>query len=254
LFVTDYDAGTFTNTQPALESTALGGDDRRSPSPPSTSTISIPATAPRASPRSPTRSPTTSHAPDILSIEEMQDNNGAAAGDGISPTGTDASTTWQMLVDALNLAPTGAHYQWVDQAPVYNSEGGEPSATSRVGFIYNTDRVQLGDLAPDATLAERREYVTGSATASATPATSSNLPTTCWAPRSTPTTGATPASRCSASSPSTATPSSSPPTISGQGRFGQLLASSTKTLENGEPNNSGWAQRKPGRRRTSIRC
>ncbi len=92
------------------------------------------------------------HAPDIISIEEMQDNNGAT-NDGT----TDASTTWQMLVDALNLA-TGAHYQWVDQAPTNGAEGGEPGGNIRVGFLYNTDRVQLGHLDANATLAERRMY------------------------------------------------------------------------------------------------
>jgi predicted extracellular nuclease len=97
------------------------------------------------------------NAPDILSIEEIQDNNGAAAGDGISSTGTDASVTWTMLVNAVNAA-TGAKYQWVDQAPVYDAEGGEPSGNIRVGFLYNTERVQLGDLAPDASLAERRAF------------------------------------------------------------------------------------------------
>jgi len=90
------------------------------------------------------------NSPDIISIEEMQDNNGAGAG------GTDASTTWQMLVDALNLA-TGAHYQWVDQEP-NGSEGGEPGGNIRVGFLYNTDRVQLGNLDANATIAERRQY------------------------------------------------------------------------------------------------
>ncbi len=80
----------------------------------------------------------------------MQDNNGAAGG------GTDASTTWQMLVDALNLA-TGSNYQWVDQEP-NGAEGGEPGGNIRVGFLYNTDRVQLGDLDAGATLAERRQY------------------------------------------------------------------------------------------------
>jgi len=89
--------------------------------------------------------------PDIISIEEMQDNNGATASGG-----ADASTTWQMLVDALNLA-TGAHYQWVDQEP-NGSEGGEPGGNIRVGFLYNTDRVQLGDLDANATIAERRQY------------------------------------------------------------------------------------------------
>ena len=62
-----------------------------------------------------------------------------------------------MLVDALNLA-TGANYQWVDQEPNGNAEGGEPGGNIRVGFLYNTDRVQLGDLAANATLAERRKY------------------------------------------------------------------------------------------------
>ena len=96
-------------------------------------------------------------APDILSIEEIQDNNGAAAGDGTNATGTDASTTWQMLVDALNLA-TGQAYQWVDELPSYNAEGGEQSGNIRVGFLYNTNRVQLGNLAANATIAERRQY------------------------------------------------------------------------------------------------
>ncbi|MBA3878806.1 MAG: hypothetical protein C0500_03715 [Sphingobium sp.] len=96
-------------------------------------------------------------APDILSIEEIQDNNGAAAGDGTNATGTDASTTWQMLVNALNLA-TGQAYQWVDELPSYNAEGGEQSGNIRVGFLYNTNRVQLGNLAANATIAERRQY------------------------------------------------------------------------------------------------
>ena len=96
-------------------------------------------------------------APDIISFEEIQDNNGAAAGDGTNATGTSASTTWQMLVDALNLA-TGQNYQWVDELPIYNAEGGEQSGNIRVGFVYNTNRVQLGDLAANATIAERRQF------------------------------------------------------------------------------------------------
>ena len=96
-------------------------------------------------------------APDIICIEEMQDNNGAAAGDGTSGTGTDAATTWQSLVNALNAA-TGKVYQWVDELPTYNAEGGEQSGNIRVGFLYDTGRVQLGDLAATATIAERRQY------------------------------------------------------------------------------------------------
>ncbi len=97
------------------------------------------------------------NSPDILSIEEIQDNNGAAAGDGASARGSDASMTWQMLTDAVNAA-TGQNYQWVDELPVYNAEGGEQSGNIRVGFLYNTNRVQLGDLSADATIEQRRAF------------------------------------------------------------------------------------------------
>ncbi len=91
-------------------------------------------------------------APDIIIVEEIQDNNGA-----INDGTVDASVTFQRLVDALNLA-TGKNYQWVDELPSNNAEGGEPGGNIRVGFLYDTARVQLGDLAADATLAERRQY------------------------------------------------------------------------------------------------
>ena len=101
--------------------------------------------------------------PDILSIEEIQDSNGAATGSvtigGVTYGQADATLTWQMLVDAVNTAAGGAAvYQWVDQEPVYNAEGGEQSGSIRVGFLYNTLRVQLGDLAANAPIEERRKF------------------------------------------------------------------------------------------------
>jgi predicted extracellular nuclease len=95
--------------------------------------------------------------PDIITLEEIQDNNGAAAGDGTNATGTDASMTLQMLTDALNAA-TGKVYQWVDELPEYNAEGGQQSGNIRTAFLYDTGRVTLGDLAADATIEERRQY------------------------------------------------------------------------------------------------
>lgn len=89
--------------------------------------------------------------PDIISIEEIQDNNGQSAG------GVDASVTWDRLAQAVSTA-TGHKYQWVDELPVNNAEGGAPNGNIRVGFLYNTDRVQLGDLDANASLAERRQY------------------------------------------------------------------------------------------------
>jgi Ca2+-binding RTX toxin-like protein/predicted extracellular nuclease len=157
LFVTGIDPGSFVDHTTTQDVTVLG-DDSRSLTVATFNVENLDPTDPLSKFQGLAQAIATNlNMPDIISIEEMQDNNGAAAGDGISPTGTDASTTWQMLVDALNTL-TGAHYQWVDEAPIYNAEGGEQSGNIRVGFLYNTDRVQLGDLDPDATLAERRMY------------------------------------------------------------------------------------------------
>jgi predicted extracellular nuclease len=93
-------------------------------------------------------------APDIIIVEEVQDNN------GINPGTTDASITFEQLVAAVNLR-TGKTYQWVDEAPdTDNSVGGAPFGNIRVGFLYDTARVELGDgtLAADASLADRRKW------------------------------------------------------------------------------------------------
>jgi len=93
------------------------------------------------------------NAPDILIIEEIQDNNGVT-----TTGGTDASTTWGQLVAAVNAA-TGKTYQWVDEAPEVSGDvGGAPGGNIRVGFLYDTARVQLGDLDANATIEERRAY------------------------------------------------------------------------------------------------
>ncbi|HEX8364645.1 MAG TPA: Calx-beta domain-containing protein [Allosphingosinicella sp.] len=154
LFVTNINSGSFVNTQPTQEVTALTGDDR-------SLTVATFNVENLTASGDPARFPELAgiiadnlKAPDIVIIEEIQDDNGTASGS------TDASLTWQMLVDALNAAVPGANYQWVDQAPVNAAEGGagNGNANIRVGFLYNTDRVQLGDLAADATLTERRQF------------------------------------------------------------------------------------------------
>ncbi len=152
LFVTAMEPGGFVNGGiPVVETTALGNDGRSL----TVATFNVenldPGDGAARFTALANAIATNLNAPDIICIEEMQDNNGATASGG-----ADASTTWQMLVDALNLA-TGSNYQWVDQEP-NGSEGGEPGGNIRVGFLYNTDRVQLGDLAANATLAERRMY------------------------------------------------------------------------------------------------
>jgi predicted extracellular nuclease len=152
LFVTNIDSGAYQDTVPAQETTTLGNDDRAL----TVATFNVENLDPGDGAARFTALAgviaNNLNSPDIVIIEEMQDNNGAAGGT------TDASIGWQMLVDALNAAVPGAHYQWVDQEPVINAEGGEPGGNIRVGFLYDTNRVQLGDLAADATIAERRQF------------------------------------------------------------------------------------------------
>jgi predicted extracellular nuclease len=167
LFVTSIDPAAYQDTVPAQETTTLGNDDRAL----TVATFNVENLDPTdGAARFAALAQVMANnlnSPDIIIIEEMQDSNGGrensepaskGAGDGTSPTGTDASVSWQMLVDALNAAVPGANYQWVDEAPVYNSEGGQNNGNIRVGFLYDTNRVQLGDLAPDATIAERRQF------------------------------------------------------------------------------------------------
>jgi predicted extracellular nuclease len=72
--------------------------------------------------------------PDLIAIEEIQDNDGAA-----SPAPTDASVTWDLLITAIEAAggPTYA-YRQID--PVSNQDGGEPNGNIRQGFLFRTDR------------------------------------------------------------------------------------------------------------------
>ncbi|MFC4410638.1 DUF6359 domain-containing protein [Chungangia koreensis] len=78
-------------------------------------------------------------APDILSLVEVQDNNGPTD-DGT----TDASASYQLLVDAI-VAAGGPEYAFTDIAPADKEDGGQPGGNIRVGFIYNPDRVQLAE-------------------------------------------------------------------------------------------------------------
>jgi predicted extracellular nuclease len=72
--------------------------------------------------------------PDILSIEEIQDNNGAT-----NDPVVDATTTWNTLVTAIQAAG-GPTYQFRQINPVDDQDGGEPGGNIRVGFLFRTDR------------------------------------------------------------------------------------------------------------------
>jgi uncharacterized protein len=73
-------------------------------------------------------------APDLLAIEEVQDNDGAT-----NSTVTDASVTWELLIQAIRAAG-GPAYQYRQIDPVDDQDGGEPGGNIRVGFLFRTDR------------------------------------------------------------------------------------------------------------------
>jgi predicted extracellular nuclease len=72
--------------------------------------------------------------PDLIAIEEVQDNDGATD----SGT-TSASLSWSMLVAAIKAAG-GPAYQFRQIDPVNNEDGGQPGGNIRVGFLFRTDR------------------------------------------------------------------------------------------------------------------
>jgi uncharacterized protein len=72
--------------------------------------------------------------PDLLAIEEIQDNDGAT-----NSSVTDASVTWGLLVDAI-VAAGGPAYQYRQIDPVDDQDGGEPGGNIRVGFLFRSDR------------------------------------------------------------------------------------------------------------------
>jgi predicted extracellular nuclease len=72
--------------------------------------------------------------PDLLAIEEIQDNDGPT-----NSAVTDASVTWRLLIDAIRAAG-GPAYQYRQIDPVDDQDGGEPGGNIRVGFLFRTDR------------------------------------------------------------------------------------------------------------------
>lgn len=77
--------------------------------------------------------------PDILMLEEVQDNDGAT-NDGV----VDATVTFQTLIAAIQAAG-GPSYAFRDIAPVDGQDGGEPGGNIRVGFLFNPARVTFVD-------------------------------------------------------------------------------------------------------------
>ena len=76
-------------------------------------------------------------APDIVALQEIQDNDGAELTSIV-----DASETYEQLIkDVRRLGGPG--YRWVDIPPELGSDGGQPGGNIRNGYLYNPRRVAL---------------------------------------------------------------------------------------------------------------
>ena len=77
--------------------------------------------------------------PDILSLEEIQDNNGETDDGTVA-----ADQTLQKFVDAI-VAAGGPRYEWRAIDPANDQDGGAPGGNIRVAFLFNPARVSFVD-------------------------------------------------------------------------------------------------------------
>ncbi|MFB7393054.1 endonuclease/exonuclease/phosphatase family protein [Streptomyces sp. NPDC056191] len=91
--------------------------------------------------------------PDILALEEIQDNNGAKNDGTVA-----ADQTVKKFTDAI-VAAGGPAYEWRSVDPENNKDGGEPGGNIRQVFLFNPERVSFTDRA--ATDASSATAVTG---------------------------------------------------------------------------------------------
>ncbi len=78
-------------------------------------------------------------APDILSLEEIQDDNGVTNDQVVT-----AGETLSRFVDAV-VAAGGPRYEWRQIEPVDDADGGAPGGNIRVAFLFNPARVSFVD-------------------------------------------------------------------------------------------------------------
>ncbi|MFE1851162.1 endonuclease/exonuclease/phosphatase family protein [Streptomyces sp. NPDC059489] len=102
--------------------------------------------------------------PDIVSLEEIQDDNGATDDGTVG-----ASLTVNKLIDAI-VAAGGPRYEWRSIDPVNDQDGGEPGGNIRQVFLFNPGRVSFTDRAGgDSTTAVGVTKVHGKAQLTASP-------------------------------------------------------------------------------------
>lgn len=102
--------------------------------------------------------------PDIVALEEIQDNNGSTNDGTVA-----ADLTVGKLIDAI-AAAGGPAYQWRSVDPVDLADGGEPGGNIRQVFLFNPQRVSFADRpGSDATTAAGVTKVRGKAQLTVSP-------------------------------------------------------------------------------------
>ncbi|MFE1458338.1 endonuclease/exonuclease/phosphatase family protein [Streptomyces sp. NPDC058735] len=77
--------------------------------------------------------------PDIVSLEEIQDNNGSKNDGTVA-----ADQTLDKLIDAV-VAAGGPRYDWRSIDPADGVDGGQPGGNIRQAFLFNPERVSFAD-------------------------------------------------------------------------------------------------------------
>jgi predicted extracellular nuclease len=80
--------------------------------------------------------------PDIVAVEEIQDNSGATDNGVVA-----ADQTLTKLTDAIKVVG-GPAYEWREIDPVNDQDGGQPGGNIRVAFLFNPQRVEFVDSGP----------------------------------------------------------------------------------------------------------
>ncbi|KAH6981103.1 Endonuclease/exonuclease/phosphatase [Ilyonectria sp. MPI-CAGE-AT-0026] len=80
--------------------------------------------------------------PDLIFLQEVQDNTGATNNGVVS-----ANETLTALATGIEEA-SGVEYAFIDVDPVNNKDGGQPGGNIRVAYLYRPDAIKLVDVNP----------------------------------------------------------------------------------------------------------
>jgi len=75
--------------------------------------------------------------PDVVALQEIQDNDGAELSDEVN-----ADDTYALLISTIKQL-SGVEYKWVDVPPELNADGGQPGGNIRNAYLYNPETVSI---------------------------------------------------------------------------------------------------------------